>query len=68
MKKISMLQLILVAAMIVGASACKKKPASSEGPMESAGESVDNAAKDTADKTEEAADDTGDKIEEATDK
>ena len=67
MKKISILQLILVAAMLVGATACKKKAMHSEGPMESAGESVDKAAHDTADATEEAAEDTGDKIEEATD-
>ena len=67
MKKISMLQLILVAAMLVGATACKKKPEATESPMESAGESVHEAAKDTADATEEAAEDTGDKVEEATD-
>ncbi|MDB4977113.1 MAG: hypothetical protein JWN48_5454 [Myxococcaceae bacterium] len=67
MKKISMLQLILVAAMLVGATACKKKAEHNEGPLESAGESVDDAAKDTADATEEAAEDTGDKVEEATD-
>jgi hypothetical protein len=66
MKKISILQLILVAAMLVGATACKKKPAN-DGVMESAGESVDDAASDTADATEEAAEDTGDKVEEATD-
>lgn len=66
MKKISILQLILVAAMLVGATACKKKHHSSEGALDSAGDSVHKAASDTADATEEAAEDTGDKIEEAT--
>ena len=70
MKKTSKMQLILAAMMalsLLGATACKKKPAHHEGPMESAGSSVDSAAHDTADATEEAAEDTGDKIEEATD-
>jgi hypothetical protein len=38
-----------------------------EGPMEEAGEEIDEAAEDTGDATEEAVDDTGDALEEAGD-
>ena len=65
MNKTSMMRLIFAATLLVGASACKKKPENAEGPMESAGEEADKAAEDTADATEEAVEDTGDKVEEA---
>ncbi|HEY6880621.1 MAG TPA: hypothetical protein VI299_21510 [Polyangiales bacterium] len=68
MKKAWIVQLVIASSLLLGAAACKKKPESGEGPMESAGEEVDRSAKDASDATEEAVEDTGDKIEEATDK
>ena len=38
-----------------------------KGPMEKAGEKIDNAVENTGDKIEEAADDAGDAIEDAVD-
>lgn len=62
MRKLSMSLTALCFAMLV-LNGCKKKPAEPEGPMESAGEEVDEAAEKAGDKVEEA----GDKAEEAAD-
>jgi hypothetical protein len=67
MNKNTMMHLALALGLLVGAAACKKKPETAEGPMESAGDEVKEAAGDASDATEEAAEDTGDKVEEATD-
>ena len=67
MNKISMMTLVFAMSILLGVSGCKKKPESGEGPMESTGESVDNAANDASDATEEAVEETGDKVEDATD-
>lgn len=67
MNKNTMMHLALAIGLLVGAAACKKKPETAEGPIESAGEEVKEAAGDASDATEEAAEDTGDKVEEATD-
>lgn len=55
-------------------SGCKKNTQQSEGPMESAGEEVDQAGESAAERTEEAGEkaeekmeQTGDKVEDATD-
>jgi hypothetical protein len=68
MKKTWIVQLVIASSLLLGATACKKKAHNNEGPMESAGEEIDETAKDASDATEEAAEDTGDKVEEATDK
>lgn len=68
MKKAWIVQLVIASSLLLGAATCKKKPESGEGPMESAGQEVDDAAKDASHASEEAAEDTGDKVEEATDK
>lgn len=52
--------LTLSSLLVVG---CKDKPKDPEGPMESAGEEVDEAGEKAGDKVEEA----GDKIEDAAD-
>jgi len=67
MNKISMMQLVFAASVLIGATACKKEPEHAEGPLEGAGEEVDDAAGDASDATEEAVEDTGDKVEEAAD-
>lgn len=67
MKKAWIVQLVIASSLLLGAAACKKKPESGEGPLESAGEETEEAAKDVGDKTEEAAEDTGDKVEETVD-
>jgi hypothetical protein len=43
--------------LLMGLAACEK------GPAEKAGEAIDNAASDVADKTEDAADTVKDKLE-----
>ena len=63
MRELSMLLTALCLATLIGASGCKKKPAEPEGPMESAGEEVDEAGEKAGDKVEEA----GDKVEDAAD-
>jgi hypothetical protein len=67
MKKAWIVQLVIASSLLLGAAACKKKPDSGEGPLESAGEEADSKGEDIGDKTEEAAEDTGDKVEEAVD-
>lgn len=62
MTKISMTLLALALAMTM-ATGCKKKPVNNDGPMESAGEEIDEAGDKAGDKIEEA----GDKVEDATD-
>ena len=62
MRKLSMSLTALCFALLV-MSGCKKKPAEPEGPMESAGEEVDEAGEKAGDKVEEA----GDKVEDAAD-
>lgn len=64
MTKKTMFQLALASTLLL--AACGKKD-KHEGPMESAGEEVDNAAADVSEKTEEGAEDTGDAVEEAGD-
>ncbi len=66
MDKIAILATVL-AVSLLAFGACKKEPEHAEGPMESAGEEVDETAHDVGKATEEAGEDTGDKIEEATD-
>lgn len=62
MTKISMMMLALALSMVM-ATGCKKKAEHNEGPMESAGEEVDEAG----DKAEEKVEEAGDNIEDATD-
>lgn len=59
---------VLVASCIALLGCKKKEPAEPEGPMESAGEEVDETANEVEAETEEAVDDTGDAVEEAGDK
>jgi len=51
--------------LVVGCAGSRKDPEDldRDGPMEDAGEAVDEAAEDAADATEDAADDVGDAIE-----
>ena len=49
------------------ATACKKEPEHTEGPMESAGEEVDETAGEVKEESKEAAEETGDALEEAGD-
>jgi hypothetical protein len=63
MRKLSMSLTALCFAMLFATTGCKKKPAEPEGPMESAGEEVDEAGEKAGDKVEEA----GDKVEDAAD-
>lgn len=59
--------LLLVASLCV--AGCKKKaPEHEEGPMESAGEEIDETAQEAKEETKEAAEETGDALEEAGDK
>jgi hypothetical protein len=67
MKRVWMATMLV--ASCVALMGCKKKePEHTEGPMESAGEEVDETADDVGDATEEAVDDTGDAMEETGDK
>jgi hypothetical protein len=63
MRKLSVSLMALCVALLLGTTACKKKPAEPEGPMESAGEEVDQAGEKAGDNIEEA----GDKVEDAAD-
>jgi hypothetical protein len=65
MKKSSIMYLAVAACLL--AVACKKEPEHAEGPMEAAGEEVDNTASDVKEGASEAAEDTGDAVEEAGD-
>lgn len=64
MSKIAILLSALVLSLAVG---CKKKAENAQGPMESAGEEVDQAADKTGDKVGDTVEETGDKVENATD-
>lgn len=55
--------LMALALAMVMATGCKKKAEHNEGPLESAGEEVDEAGEKAGDKIEEA----GDNVEDATD-
>jgi hypothetical protein len=68
MKKAWIVQMVIASSLLLGATACKKKAEHGEGPLESAGEEVDEAGKDASNATDEAVEDTGDKVEEATEK
>jgi hypothetical protein len=57
----------VLAIALFSISGCKKKAENAEGPMESAGEEVDQAAETTENNTEEAVEEAGDNVEEATD-
>lgn len=56
----NMLWLAVIAVALIG-TGCKE-----EGPMENAGEKIDNAAEKTAEATKKAAEKTGDAIKDAT--
>jgi hypothetical protein len=62
MHRLSILFTALSLALLLAAG-CKEKPKDPEGPMESAGEEVDEAGEKAGDKIEEA----GDKTEDAAD-
>ncbi len=56
--------------MAFGLAACgsdQKEPVEPEGPMENAGEEVDEAAEDTAEAADEAADEVEAEVDEAAD-
>ncbi len=57
---------VLISLPLLVACGGSEKPA--EGPVENAGEAVDEAASDTKEAIEKAAEKTGDKMEEAGDK
>ena len=65
MNKISILATLL-AVSLLAFGACKKEPEHAEGPLESAGEEVDETAHDVGHATEEAGEETGEAIEEST--
>lgn len=56
---------LLVALGLVACGSDQKEPVEPDGPMESAGEEVDEAAEDTAEATDEAAEDVEEEVEEA---
>lgn len=59
----------LVAALgLAGCGSDQKTPEEPEGPMENAGEKVDEAAEETGDAAEEAADEADEAVEDAADK
>lgn len=62
MRRLSILFAVLSLSLLF-VSGCKDKPKDPEGPMESAGEEVDEAGEKASDKVEEA----GDKMEDAAD-
>jgi hypothetical protein len=64
--KHSMLLASLLTGLSLAACGGNKEPA--EGPMENAGEKVDEAASDTKDGAEKAAEKTGEAVEDAGDK
>lgn len=64
--KHSMLLASLLTGLSIAACGGNKEPA--EGPMENAGEKVDEAASDTKDGAEKAAEKTGEAVEDAGDK
>ena len=73
MTKLSTLSMA-AAITLLAMSGCKKNTESSQGPMESAGEEMDQAGERTEERTEEAGEEveesveeTGDRIEESTD-
>lgn len=63
----SKVTIVLSALVLMLAVGCKKKAENAEGPMESAGEEVDQAADNAGDKVEEGVEEAGDKVEDATD-
>jgi hypothetical protein len=62
MRRFTILLTALSCSLLLAAG-CKEKPKDPEGPMESAGEEVDEAGEAAGDKVEEA----GDKVEDAAD-
>jgi hypothetical protein len=61
---------VWIATLLLSASLCvvgcnKKEPDHAEGPMESAGEEMDEAGEKVKDESKEAVDKTGEKMEEA---
>jgi hypothetical protein len=65
MKNHAIVLSVLAALAIVG---CHKKPKHEKGPMESAGEEVDEAGRKAKQDTDEAVEEAGDKAQEAGDK
>ena len=68
MQKLTVTVGLIMALGLAGCGGDQKEPAEPEGPMENAGEEVDEAAEDTADAAEEAADETDEAVEDAADK
>ena len=58
---------LLMTLGLVGCGSDQKEPAEPEGPMENAGEEVDEAAEDTVEATDEAAEEVEEEVEEAAD-
>ena len=63
-KTLKQLLLVLAALAMLSLAGCENK----KGPMEKAGEAVDNAAENTSDFVEDAAEKTGDFVEDAAEK
>jgi hypothetical protein len=59
--------LLALATLLVVVGCKKKEPEHQEGPMESAGEEIDETGREIEQETEEAADEAGENIEEAGD-
>ncbi len=65
--KIKFIAQCVLASTLLLFAACNKKTENAEGPMESAGEEIDETAQETGEGVEEAAEETGEAIEEAGD-
>ena len=63
----SSVALLALSFTLLAAAGCKKEPENNEGPMESAGEEVDEATENAGDAVEEAGDNVEDAADDATD-
>lgn len=66
--KIKFVTQCVLASTLLLLAACNKKTENAQGPMESAGEEVDQTAQETGENMEEATEETGEALEEAGDK
>lgn len=64
--KIKIVTQCVLASTLLLLAACNKKTENAEGPMEAAGEEVDQTAQETGESMEEATEEAGDKAEDAT--